>query len=221
MDFRFGDEAAVLLNRKEFLTKHGLSFADCVVMEVAHQDKIVIIDASFTRGPWRSVLAEALVTQEKNLALLLLTADCLPVVLHDPVTQTLALVHLGRQPTEKRLLSQVIYAMQNTFQVAPENIHVFLGPGIKQESYVFDSLPEGLSDEWRPFTGILPDGKFTLDILGYNQSQMAECGVLVENIRITKTDTYQDKAYFSHRRSMQTGEPEGRGMTFVCLESRA
>jgi YfiH family protein len=215
MDFRFGSESEALSNREKFLTKHKLSPADCLVMELEHQDKIVIVDAGSQHHSLGTVVAEALITQQKNLALFLLTADCLPVVLYDPVTHTVALAHLGRKPTEKKLLPQVIRTMENAFQVTPNNLQVFIGPGIHKESYIFDILPPALSPEWQPFITHLPSGKFSLDILNYNKSQLTECGVLEKNIIVSPVDTYQNQNYFSHCRSLKTGEPEGRFAT-VC-----
>jgi YfiH family protein len=217
MDFRFGSESEALSNREKFLTKHKLSLADCLVMELEHQDKIVIVDAGSKHDSLGTIVAEALITQQKNLALFLLTADCLPVVLYDPVTHTVALAHLGRKPTEKKLLPQVIHMMQNTFQALPSNVQVFIGPGIHEEAYIFDSLPAEFSPEWQPFITKTLTGTWSIDLVGYNISQLVECGVLEKNIIVSPVDTYQDHNYFSHYRSVKTGEPEGRFATICWL----
>ena len=82
MSFRFGEESEVVENRRKFLEKHGIDFTNHICMACNHGEQITPIDwsnstQSFGAKTQREMVkSEVLVTKEKGLALMLLTADC-------------------------------------------------------------------------------------------------------------------------------------------------
>ena len=101
MDFRFGDEEAVIRNRTRFLEKHGILYEDHIAMRCDHGDVVTLVTSFHpevgARSQEEQIQSEVLVTQEKNLALMLFTADCQPTCFFDPVTNTIALAHISRK----------------------------------------------------------------------------------------------------------------------------
>lgn len=193
-----------------FLREIGRTQKDCVTMDVTHGDDITYVDES---NQGTIVVTEALLTDKKNIPLFLLTADCFPVVFHDPKKEVLALAHLGWRPIGKHLIKKVVARMQGDFNSNPEDIEVHIGPGIHKESYIFDVSTQKDDPNWIPFLTDLPDGRVQVDLVSYMDQQLRESGVTL--IYPSAINTATSDKYFSHYRSVRTGEPEGRFAT-VC-----
>ncbi|NUN04235.1 MAG: polyphenol oxidase family protein, partial [Bdellovibrio sp.] len=83
------------------------------------------------------VLADAHFTSQKNLALCVITADCVPLFLFDPVTELIAGVHAGWRGVATRIIPKTIQAMA-TEGVKAENLQVIIGPHIQMNSFQVD-----------------------------------------------------------------------------------
>ncbi len=216
------DKQEALENRRGFLEKLGLNLEDCVCMSILDSDQVVEVGKG-TKGAGmldisQAVKADAIITKESGVGLLLLTGDCLPIVLFDSVMKVLALAHLSWKSTEAKLLFRVIGGMK-TCGSKPSDVVVYIGPGIHKESYKFVNPIEKSLPGWEPFLQDLPDGQTAIDIVGYNTKQLTDSGVLQENIEACSVDTASDQNMFSHYRSVRTGELEGRFATVVMMKS--
>ncbi len=211
MSFKWGDEKEVLHNREKYLSQFNVSLQDCMEMKVEHGDKIVVVD-KHSQSP---IEAEALITKEKNLFLFLVTADCLPIVIYDPINEVVALAHLGWKPTELKLVIKVINEMKEKFSSHPEELQVHIGPGIHRESFAFINPIQKTLPGWEPFLHDLSSGETQIDSVAYNKAQIMSTGVPKQNITVDSIDTATSPDYFSHYRSVRTNEPEGRFAT-VC-----
>lgn len=214
LSLRLDTEENVIPRREEFLSKHNVSSKDCVFMQTEHGDKITHVSTS-NKG--EAIFTEALITQDRGVVLFLLTGDCLPIAFYDPIKEVIALAHLGWKPTDMRLVLKVVQELSDMYQSDPKDIKVFIGPGIHKESYVLTELLQNERETWTGFLTSLPTGETQVDLIGYNQKQLRESGVLAENIYVNPVDTAIDTEYFSHYRSVRTGEPEGRFATILGL----
>ena len=217
LSFTYGERNEVLENRKKFLSKFGLRLDDTVVMSLHHGENIEIVDER-NRGKDSSP-ADTLVTQEPDLVLFLLTADCLPIVYYDPDNKVVALGHLGWRGTEAKLSQKVVHFLHKEFGSNPSKLIISIGPGIHKESYRFDALGQKEAPGWEPYLTDLPDGNIAVDIVGYNLKQLIESGVPKKNISVSDVDTCKSQNFFSHYRAKRTGEKEGRFATIVTLKS--
>ncbi|MDR0533070.1 MAG: polyphenol oxidase family protein [Verrucomicrobiales bacterium] len=86
--------------------------------------------------------ADALVTADKNLTLIIRTADCGPVYFYDPVNQAIGLAHSGKKGTVMNITAQVIRLMSEQFSSKPEDLVVVLGPCIRPPDYEIDFAEE-------------------------------------------------------------------------------
>jgi copper oxidase (laccase) domain-containing protein len=99
----------------------------------------------------------------------------------------------------------------------PKQLILIAGPAISKESYVFDS-DEGVDKKfWGSDFGLGNDKKYHVDIKNKFKKQAIYLGLSEKNISISKIDTYQDQNYYSHRKSMKTGEAEGRFAIIASL----
>lgn len=211
---KWGDPDEVLENRTAFLKKCDASPENCVALEVEHGDTIIHVNTS-NRG--ETIKAEALISQDKDLILFLLTADCFPVAYHDPKREVVALAHLGWKPTDKFLAAKVIMQMQDRYESSPKDIQIYIGPGIHKESYQFEKPLQARLPEWSAFLTDVPNGQTQIDLIGHIKNQLTGVGVLGANIQVSEVDTATSPDYFSHYRSVRTGDPEGRFVTIIGM----
>lgn len=221
LSFRHGDSGAVVAGRQAFLRQAGIRPEDCIVMQVEHGERVVPVGreacGAGALSPESSVTAEALMTAGPDVALFLLTADCLPISYHDPERGVIALAHLGWRPSALGLAAKVVREMTRVYGSDPRDIRVHVGPGIHTASYAFDTLEQAAAPEWQPF--ILQDeiGKWHIDLVGLNVAQLEAAGIMPEHISADPRDTAADPHFFSHYRAARTGEPEGRFATVLAL----
>jgi hypothetical protein len=164
------------------------------------------------------VVVEALITDTEGIALFLMTADCLPISVYDPVKNVIALAHLGWKPTGLKLIQKVITTLQTSFGSNPKDILVNIGPCIHKDSYKLEVVEQKMLPEWQPYIEDLASGETTIDLIAFNRDQLIELGVQEENISIDPVDTVTSDDYFSHYRSVRTGELEGRFATVLALK---
>jgi hypothetical protein len=145
-------------------------------------------------------------------------ASDFPVAFYDSKNKVIALAHLGWKPIDKQLVMKVINELKNKYDTQARDIRVFIGPGIHKESYILKDPAQNKSKEWLGFLTDLPSGETQVDLIGYIQKQLADAGVLPENIEVSPIGTVVSKEYFSHYRSVRTGEPEGRFATILSMK---
>lgn len=216
MSFKRGRREDIIGNRKKFLAKLHLDPARCVLMNLCGGVKIgKVNDRDLREGILSDdfISAEALITKSKNLFLAVLTADCAPIVLFEPKSGIVSVTHASKSNTDRKFTQKVIDYLAKYFSLKPQSIRAFIGPTIEKKSYVFDELPR-LKSDWGKFC-LREKGKFYLDIVGYNLSQMKEKGLRGENINFSGVDTFDSKDFFSHRRSLAENLPKGRFLTIA------
>jgi len=218
MSLRFGETNTVIANRKNFLQEHNIAWSDCVCMRCNHGADIVVVDQSTKLDEFRMINAEVFITQDKNLTLMLPTADCLPTTLYDPVTQTLALAHFSRQTTADKLPEKTIQFMQERFNVDPKNILVVAGPHIHKTSYRFPTPLQNVSEIMQPHLTVENDYTY-IDVASAHNAQLIAAGVRSENITLSSIDTATSKDHYSHFASTQYGKEVGRIATISKIIS--
>jgi len=154
---------------------------------------------------------DALVTNKKNTPLMVMVADCSPILFYDAKNNVIAVAHAGRQGAFKNIIKNTIDTMINEFSSKPQNIYVSVGPSIGKCCYevgseIYDEASKinlGYSLEKRK-------ASCYLDISKILKSQLLECGIKKQNIEISKECTccLSDK-YYSYRADSKTGRFAG------------
>lgn len=149
--------------------------------------------------------ADGLVTDKPDLALVIFTADCIPVLLHDPVKNVIGSVHCGWRGTMMDIAGEAVRVMNRDFGSNPSDIRAAIGPGISLCCFetgddVADAAKNVLPDCWEKFVFPKGNGKFMVDLKGVNKQLMENMGVLHENIEISDECTMcSHEKYWSHR----------------------
>ena len=184
----------------------GFSVNDLVFTRQTHTNIVRVVDSSNAgEGLDREVEPEcdALVTNTPGLVLAAFTADCTPILLHDPVTGAVGAVHAGWRGTVGDIAGNAVRAMAEQFGSRPENIRAAIGPNIARCCFethadVPDAVRAVLGEEAEAF--IVPAGeKFRVDLKGVNAALLGRAGV--RHIEISDACTAcEPERFWSHRR---------------------
>lgn len=222
MSFLFGEADEVVTHRRWFLQKLNSLAVDFYALRLGMVDRIDILTEAdrsvrmleFEEPEQKS---DAAITVAGGPGIFLMTADCTPGVIYDPKKQVVAAVHMSWQCTDQELARKTVELMAEKFGSQPADLIAFLGPGIRKESYVHEDPSQRQDPRWQPFIAKVQGG-YSIDVAGFNRHQLVQAGLKPENIEISPVDTATTKDYFSHYRSVRTGEPEGRFVTAVIVK---
>ena len=154
---------------------------------------------------------DALITALPGVAVGVRTADCVPILLYDPVKRVVAAIHSGWKGTVRMISRKALAILTRQFGCGPADIHAAIGPCIGVESFqvgeevVVQFREQGFPMDgiWR-FTGGHPeipmhDGHH-IDLVRANEWLLTESGILPGNIQVAGIDTYKDTSFYSARR---------------------
>lgn len=194
------DPNAVAANRSRLASATGLGADRLVWMNQVHGDHVVLVD-----GPQQSALeaTDALITTVPRLAMVVVTADCVPVLMADARAGVVAAVHAGRVGAQRGVVVRALEGMlAEGAQIG--DISVLLGPAVSGPHY---EVPAAMADE---VEAALPGsrtrttaGTPALDLRAGIARQLTELGV--ESIDVEPRCTAADPKLFSHRRDGRTG----------------
>ena len=184
----------------------GFDVNQLVFTRQTHTNIVRVVDFSNAgEGLDREVEPEcdALVTNTPGLVLAAFTADCTPIVLHDPVTGAVGAVHAGWRGTVADIAGNAVRTMGDAFGSRPEDIRAAIGPNIgvccfETHADVPDAVRAVLGEAAEEF--IVPAGeKFRVDLKGVNAWLLRRAGVRTVEISTDCTACRPDR-FWSHRR---------------------
>ena len=148
----------------------------------------------------KAVKIDALISNKTNLYLFLLTADCAPVILYDPLMKVLGLVHVGWKGSDLNIVGKAIKSLSNKFKSKPKDLIVGIGPAARKNSFIKDNPLQKNGPKWKGFLENVGEGKYKVDFIGLCKKQLKDSGVLERNIFDCYIDTVHDNRFFSHVR---------------------
>lgn len=201
------DQDTVEKNRERLARALHRDRADFIWMEQIHSPTVTVVDEKY-RGRTEPVAAtDALVTTTKDLALVVLAADCVPLLLSDHNAGVIAAVHAGRLGARNGILLKTIDVMRECGAV-PANIHVLIGPAICGSHY---EVPiEMAKDVEQYLPGSLcrtEKGTPGVDIRAGLYNQLESLGI--RYIDVDPRCTFEDRNFYSYRRDGTTGRHAG------------
>ena len=219
---RGDDPANVAENFRRLGSVLGFSPEDVVKPYQIHSDIVLQVGRQH-RGMGllapSPIEADALITNEPGVALVVSTADCTPILLHDPVTGAVGAVHAGWRGTAAQLGGKTAKAMCQAFGCKPENIRAAIGPNIgpchfETDADVPKAMEESFGPEAKDYITCRAD-KFYLDLKGLNALALRRAGV--QQIEISTECTFcQSHRFWSHRATR--GKWGAQGGIIVCRE---
>ncbi len=198
---------SVIQNRTIVSHKYDFILENLIYMEQTHSDNIKIIEHPAYN---KIENCDALITNKTNIPLMVMVADCIPVMIYDPKQKVIAAVHAGRAGTFKQIVPKTINKMQKYFNSSPNDILVGLGASIHPCCYeVKEDLADITIESFGEKYIQKRDSRYFLDLQKLNFDQLTEIGVNGKNIEISDICTCCDENYFSYRRDGTTGRFAG------------
>lgn len=161
---------------------------------------------------------DGLITNEKNIPLVIFGADCVPVFLLDRKNKAIGVAHCGWMGTGKRMAERILQEMMQVFGTDPADVIAAIGPSIGKCCFQVDAPVVNLFKENIPwaediiFDDPSAEGKFKIDLWETNRRLLAEMGV--KDIEISGLCTKCDQVrFYSHR-----GMGEKRGVMAGVME---
>ena len=210
-------ENNVLNNLAIVSEKIGVSKNNLFLMNQTHSNKVVTINEK--NKNIKTIYADALITKINNIAISVLTADCVPILIYEEVNQIVACIHSGWKGAVTGIIENTfnkIIAMGNN-----NKIYVAVGPciGVNNyevgEDFYYEFIKKSKNNEL--FFSQGKKGKFFFNLRECVNSKIKQFDVKhIENINF---DTFSEKNnFFSYRRSKQMGEKDyGRCISTIRL----
>lgn len=149
--------------------------------------------------------ADGLITAIPGVCLTVFCADCLPILLHDPVRRVVAAVHAGWRGTANGIAVRAVEKMVEVYGSDPAHILAAIGPAISKCCFetnedVPNAMTEVMGAAALRHIEMLPTGKFLVDLKGLTASRLEQAGLDPDHINVSKECTFcnPDK-YWSHR----------------------
>ncbi|WP_297186130.1 peptidoglycan editing factor PgeF [uncultured Corynebacterium sp.] len=204
------DPAAVARNRAHVAESIGLRVDRFVYMEQVHSPTVTVVDST---TPTPVELTDAIVTTERDLALVVLTADCVPVLLSDADHGIVAAVHAGRLGARNGIVEKTVKQMVS-LGATPATMHAWIGPAASGRHYELPADMVADVEEHLPGSATKTvQNTPSVDLRAGIVRQLYRLGVVA--IHTDPRCTIEDKDFFSYRRDGTTG----RQASFIFLPS--
>lgn len=223
----------VIHNRQLLAKTINMPFDALTFGEQVHGSKVAVVTDE-DRGKGRLSRKEAIqdkdafITNESNLVLCALYADCVPLFFFDPVKKAMGIAHAGWKGTALNIASATVKAMNEQFGTKPEDLLGAVGPSIGACCYevndaVLDQVKKALGEQRaKPETvGLIiqeqEKGTYQLNLQECNRFFMQKAGILSSRIEVTQLCTScSNEWFFSHRK--EQGKT-GRMAAWIALRT--
>ena len=164
---------------------------------------------------------DGLITNDPGTALVVFTADCTPILFHDPVSGAVGACHAGWRGTAADIAGKTVAAMCREFGCLPGNVSAAIGPNLGACCFETDAdVPEAMAETFGPavWEYIRPIGnKFYVNLKAINALALRRAGVNHIEISTDCTRCNPHK-YWSHRFHGPTRGSQGA--IILCKEAK-
>lgn len=218
-----GDDPANVAKNIQILSEAlGFSPDSLILTQQTHSDIVRCVNSVDAHGLDHHQYPEcdALITADPGAALMVFTADCTPILLHDPVTGAVGAVHAGWRGTASGIAAKTVAAMASSFGCRPENIRAAIGPNIGPCCFATDAdvpaaMVKALGAEANASIS-QRDDKYYVNLKALNALHLRRAGVT--SIAISSACTAcAPHRYWSHR--ITGGQRGSQGAIIICKET--
>jgi len=209
----------VTKNRAIVAEKIGVDADRLYTLYQCHTNEVEVIDSSSGHNATRE--ADAMVTQEKSVALGILAADCAPVLFADSVSGTIGAAHAGWKGVIGGILENTVAEMYD-LGANHHDIVATIGPCIGPDSYEIseefkDNFLQDDPDNYQFFKITTKSGHHLFDLPGYSKNRLEKLGL--KSVQWVDEDTLpQEDKFFSYRRTTLNGEKDyGRQISVITM----
>jgi hypothetical protein len=206
LSFNVGDDPAnVRRNRDIFFGALGISPGQVAIPRQVHGTSVRRVD-----GPGDYQETDALISSERGLFLCISVADCVPILLFDPVRNAVGAVHAGWRGTASAIALAAVEAMHAGFGTLPADLIASIGPSAAGCCY---RVGADVASRFPPAFVRVERGESYVDLKGVNRDQLLNAGLRPGNVELSPYCTISDSLLFhSYRRD---GAKSGRMMGVI------
>ncbi len=199
----------VIQNHKQLAVDLSYNVDNLVHMKQVHQTQVHIVQDS--DNFYTTPICDALITNKKNTPLMVMVADCSPLLFYDSEKEVIAVVHAGRAGAFFNIVKATLESFKEYFDSDVKDIYVSIGPSIGECCYeVGSEIYEETKDLALDFAISEKKNSYFLNISKILHKQLLESGIKEENIEFSSQCTAcNTKEYFSYRAEGQTGRFSG------------
>jgi len=196
------DKQEVINTRINICKKFNFNYDNLKYMNQVHSNDVVVVN-----DHENIYECDALITNKKDTPLMVMVADCIPILFYDEIDNVIAVAHAGRNGTFLNISKNVISKMNNEFLCKIKNIKVILGPSIQKCCYEVSKELEDIAI--KNFGDNIASNRY-IDLQQINKNSLLKIGIKEENISICKVCTKcSDEDYFSYRKDKFCGRFSG------------
>jgi hypothetical protein len=194
----------VLKNHQRLAKDLEYNYQKLVHMHQIHSDKIVIVEPkvhNFENPPE----CDALITNKAGIPLMVMTADCTPVLFYDPKQKIIAVAHAGRAGALKGIVPKTILKMSDHFGSDINDVLVVLGPSIGVCCYeVGKKIANEVIEKGYANAIVHKDTHYFLEVNTIIHQQLQVLGLAPEQIEdLSICNACQNETFFSYRADKQ------------------
>jgi YfiH family protein len=173
-----------------------------IFMNQRHGENILILDKNTPRKFGEAPSADALITDQPHIGLMVKQADCQGVIIFDPIKQVVANVHCGWRGNATNILGKVVSRMNRYFGSKGSHLVAGIGPSLGPCCAEFVTHEKIFPKNFQPF--MVRENYF--DLWALSQRQLMEAGVRKDNIEFAGLCTQcRSDLFYSYRREKRTG----------------
>ena len=218
---RGDDFSHVQENYRRFCAVIGTDPDRCVLSKQVHEDNVrLVTEADCGKGLLRDrdyTSVDAMICATPDIPLVVFSADCNVILLHDPVRRAIGAAHAGWRGTALGIAAKTVRAMVDSFGCDPAHIRAAIGPSIAQCCFETDddvpaALRAALGDDVEPYMD-WNGSKWHIDLKAINALWLQRAGVAHIDICDHCTACRPD-LYWSHRKM---GNARGAQVAMISL----
>lgn len=218
-----GDNPTAIQKNRQLLAEELAIADEDIIMphQVHHADNRVIDKSFLALTPEKRKAAlegiDSMTTDLPGICIGISTADCVPVLLYDPVRHATAAIHAGWRGTVQRIVEHTVHTMEQVYHTDPHDLHAVIGPCISLEAFeVGQEVYDVFADEGFDMAQIARRyEKWHIDLPTCNHIQLEHTGVQTKNIFLSGICTYNNSDRFFSARKL--GRESGRIYTGIIL----
>lgn len=218
LSWKDGDDKGDIEENRRRVTQ-ALGIDRLIFLNQVHGNTVHRVDAVPETG-WSVGQGDGLITNVARLGLVTQTADCTPVLLHDPVKRAVGAVHSGWRGTVQDVAGETVEAMVREYGSDPADMRAAIGPAVTPENYRVG--PEVL-EQFEALFGSLEglalardaEGGAGIDVSEAVRRQLVAAGLPETRIERLPVCTFADARFFSCRRAK--GTPFGGQAGIISL----
>ena len=222
IDPHFGNKKQVGDNLTTIVEHLSPQVEGVIQFEQVHGADILVINSKAKRDKYLGKVVinkDGIISNQKDSLLMARSADCIPLFLYNPKNQAVGLIHVGWRGAVAKIHLKAIDILQTKLKSNARDILIGIGPGICGNCYESKQTPQQANQkDWQQF--INKDRQsWRIDLPGFVEKSLVNLGINKKNIETMNICTFENKNLFSHQRSKNTGEQEGRFASLIGIKA--